>query len=226
MVAYEKVIAMSLDSQLEKVYKDMSGSIAKNRLTIQISYAIKLIVDLYSVDDYTLLLDCIEDIVVKTVNAGVEKLFLYQVKTKNRGAFTLTYIINEQWFEKLYKHTKEFEGLNYEIALVSNVDIEDNQIIFPNEHSNLVTDIIEKEKDENKRRLYRIKKAISENEHISIDDVNLSNFYIIKTNLHCDTHKEQAQQILSDFIAQIDSSAELIKVKAFFTTLYNTLMYC
>lgn len=37
---------MSIDSKIEKVYKDMSGSTAKNRLTIQISFAVKLIVDI------------------------------------------------------------------------------------------------------------------------------------------------------------------------------------
>ena len=38
---------MGIDAQIEKIYKDMSGSISKNRLTIQLSFAIQLIVDLY-----------------------------------------------------------------------------------------------------------------------------------------------------------------------------------
>lgn len=215
---------MGIDAQIEKVYKDMSGSIAKNRLTIQLSFAIKLIVDLYSVEDFTVFLDCIEDVAIKKVNNGVEELFLYQVKTRSRGNFTLNYIIDEKWFEKLYKHTHEFSGLNYEIALVSNVDVKDGQIIFPNERSSILGDIIEKDKEEeDKKRLYRIKKCISDNENIPIEEVDLSKFYFIKTNLHCDTHKEQALKIFEDFIVSIDQNAELIKTKAFFTALYDTL---
>ena len=215
---------MGIDDQIEKVYKDMSGSIAKNRLTIQLSYAIKLIIDLYSVEDFTVFLDCIEDVAVKKVSNGSEKLFLYQVKTKSRGNFGLNYIIDEKWFEKLYKHTHEFAGLDYEIALVSNVDIKDNQIIFPNERSSIVDDIIEKANaKEDEKRLYRIKKCISDNENIPIEEVDLSKFYIINSNLHCDTHKDQALKLFEDFIVSIDQNAELIKTKAFFTALYDTL---
>ena len=75
---------MGIDAQIEKIYKDMSGSIAKNRLTIQLSFAIQLIVDLYSVEEFTIYMDCIEDIAVKTVDNEQEKLFMYQVKTKKK----------------------------------------------------------------------------------------------------------------------------------------------
>lgn len=215
---------MGVDAQIERVYKDMSGSIAKNRLTIQLSFAIKLIVDLYSVEDYTVFIDCIEDIAVKKVNNGTEELLLYQVKTKSSGELALSYIINQKWFEKLYKHTHEFSGLNYEIALVSNVDVKDGQIIFPNERTRIIEDIVEKANtEEDKKRLYRIKKCISDNEKIPIEKVDLSRFYFIKSNLHCDTHKEQALKIFEDFIVSIDRNAELMKTKAFFTALYDTL---
>lgn len=215
---------MGIDAQVEKAYKDMSGSIAKNRLTIQLSFAIKLIVDLYSVEDFTVFLDCIEDVAVKTVLNGSEKLYLYQVKTKSRGDFTLRYIIDEKWFEKLYKHTHEFSNLNYEIALVSNVDVKDGQIIFPNERNKITDDIVEKANSaDDKKRLYRIKKCISDNECIPIDEVDLSKFYFIKSNLHYDTHKDQALKVFEDFIVSIDQNAELIKTKAFFTALYDTL---
>lgn len=215
---------MHIDKQIEKVYKDMSGSIAKNRLTIQLSFAIKLIVELYAVEDFTVFMDCIEDVAVKKVVNGTEELFLYQVKTKNRGEFTLNYIISEKWFQNLYKHTYNFSGFNYEIALVSNVDITDNQIIFPNEKTKISADTVEKEEvKDDEKRLYRIKKCISDSEYIPIEEVDLSKFYFIKSNLHCDTHKEQALKLFEDFIINIDSNAELIKTRAFFTALYDTL---
>lgn len=211
---------MSIDSKIEKVYKDMSGSTAKNRLTIQISFAVKLIVDIYSIEDFTIFLDCIEDVAVKTISAGNEQITLYQVKSKKNSTFTLNYIITEEWLQKLYKHTQEFAGLDYEIALVSNTEITDGgAVLFPNEKSSIPSDII----DEDNARLTKIKKCISENENIDLEKVDLSNFYVIKTNLHTDTHKDQARQIFSDFIAHIDPNAEYSKIKAFFITLYDTL---
>lgn len=215
---------MGIDAQIEKIYKDMSGSIAKNRLTIQLSFAIQLIVDLYSVEEFTIFMDCIEDIAVKTVDNEQEKLFMYQVKTKKNGEFSLNYIINQKWFEKLYKHTNEFIGVDYEMALVSNVDVKEGQIIFPNERTKIDEEIVEKkDAKENEKRLYRIKKCISDNERIPIEEVDLSRFYFIKSNLHCDTHKEQALKKFEEFIIGIDKNAELIKTKAFFTALYDTL---
>ena len=209
---------MEIDSQIEKIHKDMSGSIAKNRLTIQLSYAVKLIVDLYSVEDFTIFLDCIEDIAVKTISSGSEKINLYQIKTSKNKTFTLHYIIKEEWFQKLYKHTHEFAGLNFEIALVSNAEIIDNGTsIFPNEKSKLISDIADNSS------LSKIKECISLTEKIPLDEVNLTNFYVVKTNLYCDTHKEQALQLFSDFIANIDPHAEYSKIKAFFATLYDTL---
>ena len=211
---------MSIDSKIEKVYKDMSGSTAKNRLTIQISFAVKLIVDIYSIEDFTIFLDCIEDVAVKTISAGNEKITLYQIKSKKNSTFTLNYMIAEEWLQKLYKHTQEFAGLDYEIALVSNTEITDGgTVLFPNEKSSISSDII----DEDNARLTKIKKCISKNENIDLEKVDLSNFYVIKTNLHTDTHKDQARQIFSDFIANIDPNAEYSKIKAFFIALYDTL---
>ena len=203
----------------------MSGSIAKNRLTIQLSFAIQLIVDLYEISDYTILLDCIEDVAVKTFNEDHEKIYLYQIKTKGKDEFDLKYIIKKEWFEKLYKHKSEFDGLDYEVNLVTNVDITENkQPIFVNDKANFASDIVENAggKDE-KKRLYLIKKIISEKEGIALNDVDLSKFYFIKTNLHTDTHKEQAKLIFMDFINRLDGNAEIAKARAFFLTLYDTL---
>lgn len=219
-----KEIFALINDEIERVLKDNSGSIAKNRLTIQISFAIqKMVVELYNVEDYTVFMDCIEDVAVKATVAGDEKLYLYQVKTKQNDHFTLTYIINENWIEKLYKHKKDFSSINCEISLVSNVDvIDDDHSLFPNKKSNFEKDIINST-DPKKNQLYKIKKSICTNEGISIDEVDLSSFYYIKTSLHTDSHKEQALLSFFEFISQMDNSAEIKKVKALFTTLYDTL---
>lgn len=54
---------MSLIELLESNRKEIPGSRTKNRLTVQISYAIQLIMDFYSAD-YIVLMDYIEDVSV------------------------------------------------------------------------------------------------------------------------------------------------------------------
>ena len=216
---------MSIDKTIEKTYKDMSGSIAKNRLTIQISYAIQLIIDLYSVQDYTVFLDCLEDVAVKVNNENSEKIYLYQIKTKNKSNISLNHVISEKWLEQLYAVSKNFKDFDYESALVVNTDIsEKGQAIFANSKSNFEKNLIEKpDVQDDKKIINRIKQCISESEGISISEVDLSKFFFIKTDLHTTFHKNQALLLFNEFIGRIDSHAELAKVKAFFRVLYDTL---
>ena len=54
---------MSLKEYIELNKKEIAGARTKNRLTIQISYAIQLIMEYYSMD-YVILMDYIEDITI------------------------------------------------------------------------------------------------------------------------------------------------------------------
>ena len=216
---------MSINKNIEMQFKEMSGSTAKNRLSIQTSYAIKLLVDFYELDDYVIFLDCIEDVAVKIIDSGEEKIYLYQIKTKKNGGFTLTHIIKEKWLEKLYKHKDTYDGSNYEISLVVNEFVgTKSSKIFANEKSNMETELLDHfVKNVKTDNLMMIKKAIASAEKIDEKHVDLTNFYFIKTHFHLDTHKEQAQRIISDFIEKIDPNAEVAKVRGLFKALYDTL---
>ena len=54
---------MELKGIISSTHKEIVGSRTKNRLTIQISYAIQLIMELYTTD-YLILMDYIEDVSV------------------------------------------------------------------------------------------------------------------------------------------------------------------
>ena len=52
---------MSLKDRISESQKEIAGSRTKNRLTVQISYAIQLIMDFYSTD-FLVMMDYIEDV--------------------------------------------------------------------------------------------------------------------------------------------------------------------
>ena len=210
---------MAIWKNIEKQFKDKSGSTAKNRLTVQLSFAIKMLIDFYPVKDYVILLDCVEDIAVHTIDdADNEKIYLYQIKTKaTDGSYTLTTVINKNWLQKLYKHKDEFHGDNIEIALVLDDFIKDNkkENVFVNASQNINSIATE--------NLLKIKQAISAAENKPVDTIDLSNFYFIKTDFHTDTHKQQAKELLIEFLTSRVKNTQVVKANAFYNALYQIL---
>jgi len=215
---------MSLNQRIESFVKDKSGSIAKNRLDMQTSFAIKLLVDLYNLNDFIVFMDCIEDVAVHTVQDGKEKIFLYQLKTKT-GNFTLIKMLNEKWIQQLYKHKQRFDGHDFEVALVLNNDVQaDGGKLFANEKSNMARDVCEYSKKKGcTQNLNQIIRAICANEGITEAAVDLSRYFFIRTNLYTDTHKEQAFTALANFITNFDPGAKHNKLKSFYRALCSTL---
>lgn len=73
---------MPLDSLISSSHKEIAGSRTKNRLTVQISYAIQLIMDFYSTD-FLIMMDYIEDVSVISNPDNPSAIHLYQIKTKS-----------------------------------------------------------------------------------------------------------------------------------------------
>lgn len=73
---------MSLGDRISSLNKEITGSRTKNRLTIQISYAMQLIIEFYSTD-FLVLMDYIEDVSVIKDPSDPSAIYLYQVKTKS-----------------------------------------------------------------------------------------------------------------------------------------------
>ena len=93
---------MSLKDQIEHSHKEIVGSRTKNRLTIQNSYAMQLIMDFYP-NDFAVLMDYIEDISVVFNPSHPDGIRLYQIKTKSADKqYGLATIISEEWYQKLY----------------------------------------------------------------------------------------------------------------------------
>lgn len=99
---------MSLGDLISSCHKEIAGSRTKNRLTIQISYAIQLIMDYYSTD-FLVMMDYIEDVSVISDPDNPSAIHLYQIKTKSTDRqYLLSAVIKDEWFQKLYRNALKY----------------------------------------------------------------------------------------------------------------------
>lgn len=97
----------------------VSGSMAYNRLSMQISQSMLFIVDIFDdFDDFLLTLDYFDDITVFENGNMDGNVSYYQLKTDEK--VTITSIINKKWLHKLYNHIVEVvDGSEPKIYLIA-----------------------------------------------------------------------------------------------------------
>ena len=208
---------VSLREQIELNKNDISGSRTKNRLTVQISYAMQLIMEYYSMD-YAILMDYVEDVVIIENPDEPTGIHLYQVKTKSTDKqYLLTTVIKDEWFQKLYKNAQKYAGNVNEAALVCNTDIINNkENIFANEH-NCLEDI------KDNANIKKIVKAIADDLNIAEGEVDLSKFYFVKSNLSTKGHKDEVEHQFENFLLEEDSGLQITTARAIFRIIYDEL---
>lgn len=109
---------MSLGDLISSCHKEIAGSRTKNRLTIQISYAIQLIMDFYSTD-FLVMMDYIEDVSVISDPDNPSAIHLYQIKTKSTDRqYLLSAVIKDEWFQKLYRNALKYSDYVDSASLV------------------------------------------------------------------------------------------------------------
>lgn len=208
---------MSLREQIELNKNDISGSRTKNRLTVQVSYAMQLIMEYYSMD-YVILMDYIEDVVIIENPDEPTGIHLYQVKTKSADKqYTLTTVIKDEWFQKLYKNAQKYEGNVEEATLVCNTDIVVKQEKVFSNTKNSLADMKENS------NVKKIVKAIAKDLNISEQEVDLSQFYFVKSNLSTKGHKDEVEHQFENFLLKEDSNLQVVTARAIFRTIYDEL---
>lgn len=210
---------MSLKKTVEDSHKDIAGSRTKNRLTIQISYAVQLIMEFYSME-FLVFMDYIEDVVVikDPENPLGSSIHLYQVKTKTTDKqYKLNAIIQDKWFQKLYENALPYNGYLDEAALVCNTDIiSGSSTVFKNIKNNL-SDI---KKDPNVRKILL---AIAKDLKVDESEVDLSKYYFIRSYLTIKGHKDEVEHQFESFLQKKEPSLQLATARAIYKTLYDEL---
>lgn len=208
---------MSLLDQISENQKGIAGSRAKNRLTIQISFAIQLIMDFYE-SDFLVLMDYIEDVSIIKNLSSPDQIHLYQVKTKTAGSsYTLATIIREEWYQKLYDNAIKYKASLVEASVVCNTEVIDDKLsVFPNQKTFLSDEAI-------KANANRIKEAIAKDQKIDISEVDLSKYCFVKSTLTIDKHKEEVEHQFESFLLRRDENIQVTLARSIYIFLYSEL---
>lgn len=209
---------MSLENLIVSSNKEIAGSRTKNRLTVQISYAIQLIMEFYSTD-FVVMMDYIEDVAIISNPDNPSAIHMYQIKTKSADRqYKLTAVIKDEWFQKLYANALKYNGYVGSASLVCNTDIvsSNNTEIFPNSKTSLNDVTIQK-------NINKIKEAIAHDQNIDLELVDLSNFYFIRSYISTKGHKEEVEHQFEDFLLNLDNNLQVATVKSIYKLLYSEL---
>lgn len=208
---------LSLKQEIEKSHKEIYGSRSKNRLSLQISYAIELIIEFYNLD-FLILMDYIEDVSVIENPNDPSKIHMYQVKSKKAGSnFTLASIIKDEWFQKLYSNGLKYSNYVETANIVCNADILDGKnSILINKQTSVSDDI-------QLKNINKIKDAIAKYNNILVTDVDLSSYYFIKTELTTKNHKQDVTYKFESFLNSLSSDVQIETARALFNIIYDKL---
>ncbi|WP_114572293.1 dsDNA nuclease domain-containing protein [Exiguobacterium flavidum] len=191
--------------------RENKGSMSYNRLAMQISFAMLKMFELYKTSTFTISLDCIDDVVIFKTSEPSPNIYTYQLKTKdsNAGFFSLTTLVNNNVFLKMYDHIEKLDDDVKDIVLISNLSLKYDQKIISGES------IVLKTVDDKLKKLIEtdlmnstvfLNKGFSEKLKFSQVDLSIHN--------HVDVTKSKFNQLLID--QKIDIS--LVSAKALFET--------
>lgn len=208
---------MSLENMITDSHKEIAGSRSKNRLTVQISYAIQLIMEFYSTD-FLVMMDYIEDVSVIQDPINPSEIHLYQVKTKSsEKQYLLSTVIKDEWFQKLYSNALKYQNYVASAAVVCNTDVVNSgSEVFPNKKTSLDEASIQ-------NNIKKIRSAIAKNQGIQEDDVQLSKYYFIRSTLSTKGHKEEVEYEFENFLLKQDPDLQVATAKSVYRLLYDQL---
>ena len=170
-----------------------SGSLAYNRLDMQVSQVFQLAIELYDTSDYLMVLDHQDDITVYDDQSIHDSASYYQMKTKD-DSISLSTAISEGWLEKLYSHMYAPDVFIKELGLITNCPFRLDSKTKPLSADR--TPFV----DFGQTHVQKIKEDIAKRRNISIDDVDLSKMIHMRTTLSIDAHQRIVESEASDFL--------------------------
>ena len=204
-----------------------AGSLAYNRLDMQISQTLHMAIELYPSLDYLFVLDYYDDISIFDNESNPSSVSYYQLKT-NEESISISTALSEDWIAKLHHHLQDTTWLVKELGLITNCPLK-------------VTSTFQDEDGEKKNRtvsytaektpfaqfnpntISAIQKDISKKLHITETEVDLSKFVHMRTTLSIPKHNEIVEQEVSDFLRSKHPKISLELAKTIFTTLMDLL---
>lgn len=204
-----------------------SGSMAYNRLEMQISQSLHMAIELFDTLDYLLILDYYDDITLFDDENNPDTVSYYQVKT-NDESISISTAISQNWFEKLYAQLERPEWIVRELGLITNCPlkivtkyIDVNGKLHQNKE--LLTSPRTSFTCFNKDTIEKIKQDIATKRNISVDEVDLSKFVHIRTTFSILDHKEVVENEMANFLYGKYPKISVDSVKAIYATILELM---
>ncbi len=198
--------------------REYSGSDVYSRYQYQIFFAAKLIIDMMEKKiSFTTLLDHLDDVVIISGSEEDRVITFYQVKTKKDGPLTINLIINNKWLSKMHYNLDNFKDVNSRGIFVTNFGVKINSKVYDNLEIESLNSIINK--DEYKEYKDRIIKQISEEYKLEESKINLSDFYILKSDINLDGYEDQIKGKLVDYCSSVNDKLSITALNTIYSQL-------
>lgn len=210
-------------SKPKEVIEDTnSGSLAYNRLEMQVSQAIHMAVEMYQELDYLLVLDHYDDISIFDKEDSPAVVSYYQLKSKE-DLITIDSVVRKEWLPKLYLHLKNETWQVKELGLVTPCVLK----VTASKKEGIKEQILSRPKtpfvDIGIAMQRKIKEDIGEALSISAESVDLTKFVHMRTILTIAEHRNIAEQKLNEFLYNAYPHITINTAKAIFNTLVELL---
>lgn len=196
--------------------RENSGSRSTNRLLIQVSFAFSKILEIYDETDFIIIMDYIDDVALLKIQDNKESLTTFQLKTRDKaqGEYSISSLIKDDVFYKLYDHLEQIYHSVNEIYLITNIPIKHSKITVKEEHIRFIDidDIIKSKIESNMKKSNAFSTfGFSDKFIFSLVDISINNHHhIIKSNL-------------LDFLRDRSINLDIRSFNAFYTTISDIL---
>ena len=183
-----------------------AGSLAYNRLEMQLTQTLHMALELYFHLNYLLVLDYYDDITLFDDDVSPEIVSYYQMKT-SEDSISIDTAISEAWVAKLYEQLNNSEWVIKELGLITNCPLKVSVKINGadgKQHSEERKYTAERTPflTFNPVMVDKLKRDIAERKGISVDEVDLSKFVHMRTTLSIPKHREIVEQEMSNFLQE------------------------
>ncbi len=201
-----------------------SGSMAFNRLNMQISQTLHMAIEIFDNLDYLFVLDYYDDITLFDSEQNPESVSYYQMKTKD-GNITINTAIKEDWLAKMYAQLENPDWMVKELGLITNCPLTVSvEKVDANGKKSKKTEKYDCERTPfsafNSQTIEHIKNDIAKKNEIALEDVDLSKFFHIRTTLSLSKHREIVEQEMGEMLYKKYPKITIDSVK----TIYSAMM--
>lgn len=220
----------SKQSKKEISIDTKSGSLAYNRLEMQVSQTLHMAIELYPNLNYLLVLDHYDDITLFDNDVSPEFVSYYQMKTSD-DSISIDTAISENWISKLYEHLNNPEWIVKELGLITNCPLKIS-IKFKDNSGNTHQEERKYAAERTPFLMFnpimadKIKEDIAIKKGISTSDVDLSKFVHMRTTLSIPKHHEIVEQEMSSFLHGRYPRITVESVKTIYNAMMKLLIQC